>query len=79
MMRIFLGLVALLFVSFAGAEGIEVSFEATDGVTVYGDVYMADGIPKSAPLILLFHQGGGDARGEYMPLVSRLAGQRTSG
>lgn len=42
----------------------EVSFEAEDGIKIYADVYES-GQGKKAPLILLFHQGGGDARGEY--------------
>jgi pimeloyl-ACP methyl ester carboxylesterase len=54
------------------ADSVEVTFETSDGVTVYGEVYTAPGIAKSAPLILLFHQGGGDSRGEYTPLVPRL-------
>lgn len=42
----------------------EVSFVTEDGVKIYADVYeSAKG--KKASLILLFHQGGGDARGEY--------------
>lgn len=40
-------------------------------MTVWGDLYLAD-VPRSAPVILLFHQGGGDARGEYGPLVGTL-------
>jgi len=43
--------------------------------SIYGDVYTLPGTPKSAPLILLFHQGGADARGEYVPLVARLLDQ----
>lgn len=49
----------------------EVSFQAGDGVTVYGDLY-ADADDREAPVLLLFHQGGGNARGEYEPLVPRL-------
>lgn len=52
-------------------EGMEVTFQAGDGVTLYADVHSAaDG--KTAPLILLFHQAGGDARGEYESIVPRL-------
>ena len=54
------------------AETTSVTMQAADGITVYGEVYTAPGVPKSAPLILLFHQGGGDSRGEYSPLVPRL-------
>lgn len=50
----------------------EVFFKARDGITIYADIYQS---PKgrSAPLIMLFHQGGGDARGEYAPIVPKLA------
>lgn len=66
-------LVCILVVpALAVAEVSEVSFETSDGITVYGDLYRAPNQSKSAPLILLFHQGGGDARGEYQPLVGRL-------
>jgi len=49
-----------------------VSFIATDGVTVHADIYMAPGVDKAAPLILLFHQAGGDSQGEYTPIIPRL-------
>jgi alpha-beta hydrolase superfamily lysophospholipase len=60
-------------VPFAGEHSAsrEVRFQTSDGVTIYGDLYMSPE-SKSAPLILLFHQAGGDARGEYAPLVGRL-------
>ena len=53
------------------ATSVEISFVTTDGVTVHGDLYMA-GPDKAAPLILLFHQAGGDSRGEYGPIIPRL-------
>ena len=62
----------LLLAAFGNAATTEISFTTSDGVTVFGEVYRADGVPDSAPLILLFHQGGGDSRGEYTPLVPRL-------
>jgi alpha-beta hydrolase superfamily lysophospholipase len=49
-----------------------VSFIATDGVTVHADIYMAPGDDKALPLILLFHQAGGDSQGEYTPIIPRL-------
>jgi len=72
-MKKVMALIAALAASSA-ALAITTSFtaQATDGVTVYGEIYTAPGTPKSAPLILLFHQGGGDSRGEYTPLVPRL-------
>jgi len=53
------------------AKPAEVSFETADGIRVYGDLYAsADG--QSAATILLFHQAGGDARGEYTHIAIRL-------
>jgi alpha-beta hydrolase superfamily lysophospholipase len=49
----------------------EVSFRTSDGVTVFADLHLTRG-DKKAPLILLFHQAGGDARGEYGTIVPRL-------
>jgi pimeloyl-ACP methyl ester carboxylesterase len=47
----------------------EVNFQTEDGIKVYADIYeSAKG--KKGPLILLFHQGGGDARGEYGPYIA---------
>lgn len=65
-------LVAMAMPAF-GADVVseEIRFETRDGVSVYGDLYRADAT-SSAPLILLFHQAGGDARGEYGSLVGRL-------
>jgi pimeloyl-ACP methyl ester carboxylesterase len=51
--------------------GNEVSFDSTDGVTLYGDVYESSK-GKSAPLVMLFHQGGGDVRGEYASHIPKL-------
>lgn len=48
-----------------------VSFETADGIAIQGDLYLASEDP-SAPLILLFHQAGSDARSEYGPLVGHL-------
>jgi alpha-beta hydrolase superfamily lysophospholipase len=49
----------------------EVTFEAGDGVKLYADVHAA-AAGRAAPLVLLFHQAGGDARGEYESIVPRL-------
>lgn len=49
----------------------EVSFDTPDGVTVFGDLYDPHG-DQAAPMLLLFHQGGSNARAEYGPLVPRL-------
>lgn len=64
---------ALMFIlaSTAIAQPEEVSFKAADGVRVFGDIYASDQ-GASAATILLFHQAGGDARGEYTPIAIRL-------
>ena len=75
MKRLSLILVLALLAPLVAAEDVvdrkEVTFKAADGLTVWGDVY-ASAKGKAAPLILLFHQGGGDARGEYGPIIPRL-------
>lgn len=55
----------------ANANPREVSFAAADSVVIYGDLYQAKS-GKTAPLILLFHQAGSDARGEYGAIIPRL-------
>jgi pimeloyl-ACP methyl ester carboxylesterase len=74
-MKLLTLVVSLAVTTTAYSKGLEISFETDDGVTVYGEIYRAADTPVSAPLILLFHQGGGDTRGEYSPLVSRLMDQ----
>jgi alpha-beta hydrolase superfamily lysophospholipase len=55
-----------------GAESQEsVSFLATDGAGVHGYWYRTDGLTPRA-VILAFHQGGADGRGEYGPIAPRL-------
>lgn len=46
----------------------EISTQAEDDVTVFATTYFAD-LPDTAPLILLFHQGGSNAQAEYAPLI----------
>lgn len=65
-------LVCLLGVTVhAQSAPLEISFVTADGVTVFGDWYVS-GENRSAPVIVLFHQGGGDARGEYSTIAPRL-------
>jgi alpha-beta hydrolase superfamily lysophospholipase len=62
---------ALFLATAVDAAPVEVQFSTGDGITVFGDLYMSpEG--KSAPVILLFHQGGSDARGEYTDIAARL-------
>lgn len=49
----------------------EVTLETEDGLTIYGDLYTTTDT-KETPVILLFHQGGSAARGEYSQLAARL-------
>lgn len=49
----------------------EVQFFTSDSISVFGDLFIHEK-GKSAPLILLFHQGGGNARAEYDSLKPRL-------
>lgn len=64
-------LAALAVASTGAAKPVEISFDAADGVRVFGDIY-ASASGKTAPIILLFHQAGGDARGEYLRIAIRL-------
>jgi dienelactone hydrolase len=76
--RILLALAAAASLTWTVAAGaqtagapIEVRFPVRDSVTVIADVYRASAAPAAAT-ILLFHQGGGSARGEYRNITSRL-------
>ena len=75
------------FACSVSAAPIEVQFDTHDGITVFGDLYTSSE-RKSAPVILLFHQAQGDARGEYSVIAERLVkkgynilaiGQRSGG
>jgi len=62
---------ALLLVT-GGASAEEITFTASDGSTVYADeIPHATG--KSAPLLILFHQAGGDGRAEYSYAAPRFS------
>jgi pimeloyl-ACP methyl ester carboxylesterase len=50
---------------------LELTATAQDGVTVFGTASFSV-LPESAPLIVLFHQGGSNARAEYEPLIPWL-------
>ncbi|QQS43072.1 MAG: alpha/beta fold hydrolase [Acidobacteriota bacterium] len=55
----------------AAQESKTVEFKAADGTTIVADVYVSSK-GKKAPVILLFHQGGADVRGEYERILPRL-------
>ncbi len=43
----------------------------SDDVVLFGDTYYSD-LDESTPLVLLFHQGGSNARGEYSEIAAWL-------
>jgi pimeloyl-ACP methyl ester carboxylesterase len=47
----------------------EISFYTSDSIRIIGDLYSFD---KKNTTILLFHQGGSNARGEYAPIIPKL-------
>ena len=47
----------------------EIRFQTPDSITIFGDLYELD---KQRTTILLFHQGGSNARGEYAPIIPSL-------
>jgi len=47
----------------------EISFYTRDSIKIYGDLYELD---KNGNTILLFHQGGSNAKGEYASIIPRL-------
>ena len=49
----------------------EIRFAISDSLMLHADVRRSSA-PADAPLIILFHQGGGDARGEYSEIAPRL-------
>jgi len=48
---------------------LTISFQTPDSITIIGDVYKVD---EKAITILLFHQAGANARGEYHTIIPRL-------
>lgn len=48
----------------------EVTFTTADGITILGDLH--EPARKDAPMILLFHQAGANARAEYGAIIPRL-------
>jgi len=47
----------------------EISFYTPDSIKIFGDLHIVD---KKANTILLFHQGGSNARGEYVSIIPKL-------
>ncbi len=70
-MKLLLSLTLALSLFANGCES-ETKFITEDGVTIFGDLHTAENANKSAPIILLFHQAGSNARAEYGPIIPRL-------
>ncbi len=51
------------------ANAKEVNFVTADSIQIIADLYESN---KTAPTILLFHQGGSNARAEYGTIIPRL-------
>lgn len=47
----------------------EISFYTPDSIKIFGDLYELD---KKGNTILLFHQGGSNAKGEYKTIIPKL-------
>lgn len=50
-------------------KGKEIHFFTSDSIQIFGDLYELN---KEGKTILLFHQGGSNARGEYTPIIPTL-------
>lgn len=71
-MRTTRALLSLLCASGAHAQALqEVSIRFAQDLVLHGDLYRTVS-PADAPAVLLFHQGGGDARGEYRDIIPEL-------
>jgi len=68
--HLLIGTLMLLLFSVA-VKAEEVTFPASDGSIVYADTMMAPAA-KNAPLLILFHQAGGDGRAEYSYSAKRF-------
>ncbi|SMD36293.1 Alpha/beta hydrolase family protein [Reichenbachiella faecimaris] len=52
-----------------GQSAKEVQFKTKDGLALYGDLYINQ---KGSPMVMLFHQAGSCARGEYENIIPIL-------
>ena len=51
-------------------QSTEINYYTSDSVQIFGDLYIKD---RSAKTIVLFHQAGANARGEYEPIIPELS------
>lgn len=63
-------LIIAFSIFFHPQNGKVVTFKSSDGVEITADLYKSH--PKSAPLIILFHQAR-SSRGEYLEIAPRLS------
>jgi hypothetical protein len=68
---ILLPLVAGCAVSPLSVPTTTITTQTSDGITIFGETYFGE-LEATAPLILLFHQGGSNGRSEYAPLVEQI-------
>ena len=61
----------LLLPAQSPSHPVEVRYPVRDSLALVADIHRTRG-PAGAPVILLFHQGGGSARGEYRSITPRL-------
>lgn len=71
MLRSWVILFVLAMAANTAAQTGEVTIETADGISLFADLQTGAGGP-SAPTVMLFHQAGGDARGEYGEIAARL-------
>ncbi len=64
-------LIALAALVALPAAADTVTTTTSDDVTIYGETWFGD-LDESTPLVLLFHQGNGNARGEYPEIAAWL-------
>ena len=69
---------ALFLAAAVDAAPVEVQFSTSDGITVFGDLYMSPA-GKLAPVILLFHQGGSEVDRADVCGVGSVAGSELAG
>ena len=67
--KLFLIAGLILFFNAQKLRSETISFNSEDGLKVFAELYMIH--PKSAPMIILFHQAGW-SRGEYQEIAPKL-------
>lgn len=68
-LKVFMFAIGLFVSSYLSADQINTT--TNDGIKLFGETYYAD-LDTTTPLVLLFHQAGGDGRGEYSDIAAWL-------